>query len=165
MDCCFLVVSLMSWAFIYFHRRIHWKLQLLIVITIIIYVWWRCKNNTWSEFIHQVDHLSKGLPIPSTIKTALRLTKNVADISEPSQLTSNQPHNNKPRRSVTSLQKRYVAAQQQWKCRICHNLLDESYEVDHIIPLFRGGSNQTENLQALCRNCHGKKTVQDVLPE
>ena len=31
--------------------------------------------------------------------------------------------------------------------------------VDHIVPLRRGGSNLTSNLQALCGSCHARKTV------
>ncbi len=31
-------------------------------------------------------------------------------------------------------------------------------EIDHIIPLKNGGTNDIENLQALCKRCHSKKT-------
>jgi 5-methylcytosine-specific restriction endonuclease McrA len=37
--------------------------------------------------------------------------------------------------------------------------MDYTYEIDHHIPLFKGGSNDISNLIALCRNCHGKKTI------
>ena len=42
-------------------------------------------------------------------------------------------------------------------------ILDASYEIDHIIPLYKGGNNENDNLMALCRNCHGKKTISDAL--
>ena len=42
-------------------------------------------------------------------------------------------------------------------------MLDGSYEIDHIIPLYKGGNNNYENLMALCRNCHGTKTINDKL--
>jgi len=54
-----------------------------------------------------------------------------------------------------------VAARQYWKCAKCQQLMDATYEVDHIISLDDNGGNNIDNLQALCRNCHGKKTIQD----
>ena len=42
-------------------------------------------------------------------------------------------------------------------------MLDVSYEVDHKVPLYKGGDNNVNNLQALCRNCHGKKTIYDKM--
>lgn len=41
-------------------------------------------------------------------------------------------------------------------CFICGNLASQ---VDHIIPLSRGGTNHLDNLQSLCVSCHSKKTV------
>jgi len=32
-------------------------------------------------------------------------------------------------------------------------------EVDHILPLKEGGTNNWNNLQALCKSCHSKKTM------
>ena len=40
---------------------------------------------------------------------------------------------------------------------------DNTYEVDHIIALYKGGSNELNNLEALCRNCHGKKTFMEKM--
>jgi hypothetical protein len=65
-------------------------------------------------------------------------------------------------RNVSQLSKKIIASDQQWKCNNCGNILDYSYEVDHIIPLYKGGSNETSNLVALCRNCHGKKTLNEM---
>jgi hypothetical protein len=67
------------------------------------------------------------------------------------------------KRQVSQLMKKQVAARQQWKCGHCQSVLDASYEVDHILALYHGGSNSEENLVALCRNCHGKKTVNERL--
>jgi hypothetical protein len=71
--------------------------------------------------------------------------------------------NNSNKRRVNELTKKTIASNQQWKCNICNNILDASYEIDHIIPLYKGGTNDIYNLQALCRNCHGKKTIEDSL--
>lgn len=63
------------------------------------------------------------------------------------------------KRNVSSLTKKMVASNQQWKCGSCKQTLDYTYEIDHHVPLFKGGSNEINNLIALCRNCHGKKTL------
>jgi 5-methylcytosine-specific restriction endonuclease McrA len=63
------------------------------------------------------------------------------------------------KRNVSSLTKKMVASNQEWKCGSCNQTLDYTYEIDHHVPLFKGGSNEINNLIALCRNCHGKKTL------
>ena len=37
----------------------------------------------------------------------------------------------------------------------------EATEVDHVVPLRAGGANNFENLQALCKRCHSRKTALD----
>jgi hypothetical protein len=65
------------------------------------------------------------------------------------------------KRNVTGLMKKKVAAGQSWKCGHCSATLDETYEVDHKLALFNGGSNDMSNLIALCPGCHRKKTVDE----
>jgi predicted HNH restriction endonuclease len=69
------------------------------------------------------------------------------------------------KRNVTGLMKKKVAASQQWKCGNCETTLDETYEVDHKLALFKGGTNDQSNLVALCPNCHRKKTVEERLAD
>ena len=42
------------------------------------------------------------------------------------------------------------------------NLVDEIHnvalEIDHIIPLSRGGTDELQNLQTLCYNCNREKS-------
>ena len=63
------------------------------------------------------------------------------------------------KRSVSETKKKYVAAQQGWNCGGCKKQLPAWFEVDHKIRLDNGGSNGIDNLVALCRDCHGKKTA------
>jgi len=63
------------------------------------------------------------------------------------------------KRSVSETKKKYVAAQQGWNCGGCKKQLPAWFEVDHKIRLDNGGSNSVDNLVALCRDCHGKKTA------
>ena len=63
------------------------------------------------------------------------------------------------KRSVSETKKKYVASQQGWNCGGCKKQLPAWFEVDHKIRLDNGGSNNVDNLVALCRDCHGKKTA------
>ena len=38
----------------------------------------------------------------------------------------------------------------------------DGFELDHIIPLFKGGKDTTENCQVLCIECHRKKTKEEL---
>ena len=70
----------------------------------------------------------------------------------------------KPRaRRVSESTKKKVASSQSWMCAECDTLLPACYEVDHIVPLWKQGTNEVSNLRALCRNCHGCKTQNDMV--
>lgn len=45
-----------------------------------------------------------------------------------------------------------------YRCRECGASKDEtSLEIDHIVPVARGGTNDIDNLQTLCRECNRMK--------
>jgi len=67
------------------------------------------------------------------------------------------------KRSVSETKKKYVASKQKWNCGHCKNQLSAWFEVDHIMSLENGGTNEIENLVALCRECHGEKTAMEHL--
>lgn len=69
------------------------------------------------------------------------------------------PIQKKTKRSVSETKKKFVASRQNWKCGDCGEQLSAWFEVDHKIRLEYGGSNHIDNLVALCRECHGKKTT------
>jgi len=39
--------------------------------------------------------------------------------------------------------------------------VEAAAEVDHIVPLARGGTHDLANLQPLCKSCHSKKTMRE----
>lgn len=67
------------------------------------------------------------------------------------------------KRSVSESKKKFVASRQGWKCSACGDVLTASFEVDHIKRLEYGGDNHIDNLRAMCRNCHGQKTITENL--
>tara|TARA_Y100001935_G_C17299160_1_gene508038 strand:- start:524 stop:1141 length:618 start_codon:yes stop_codon:yes gene_type:complete len=72
---------------------------------------------------------------------------------------SNYDNQKKTKRSVSETKKKYIASNQNWKCKHCNTQLNAWFEVDHIKKLGHGGTNDVNNLEALCRECHGKKTA------
>ena len=65
------------------------------------------------------------------------------------------------KRAVSETKKKYVASIQDWKCGQCNKKLKHTFEIDHKTRLEYGGGNDVNNLIALCRNCHGKKTASE----
>lgn len=49
-------------------------------------------------------------------------------------------------------------------CRICvaSGIARAADEIDHIKPLSQGGTNQRDNLQPLCYQCHAAKTEHET---
>lgn len=50
------------------------------------------------------------------------------------------------------------------RCHVCKRKLraGDGYEIDHIIALSRGGTDDDANLAPCCDWCHGTKTSEDV---
>jgi 5-methylcytosine-specific restriction endonuclease McrA len=65
------------------------------------------------------------------------------------------------RRSVSGPKKKRVAAGQAWRCPGCDETLSCVFELDHKTHLFAGGDSLELNMQAVCRECHGKKSFND----
>ncbi len=54
--------------------------------------------------------------------------------------------------------KHYVFQRDNYQCRSCGKMQQETaLELDHIIPIALGGSNDISNLQTLCRRCNQRK--------
>lgn len=66
---------------------------------------------------------------------------------------------NSTKRCVSETKKKHVASSQNWKCGNCNKMLPAWFEVDHKVRLDQGGTNEINNLVALCRDCHGEKTA------
>jgi 5-methylcytosine-specific restriction protein A len=61
------------------------------------------------------------------------------------------------RMNIKNSIKKQLLIQQENKCNKCDKECIK-YEVDHIVRLADGGSNEIENLQILCKECHKNKT-------
>lgn len=57
------------------------------------------------------------------------------------------------RKGISQTERISIMQGQSGKCKNCKKEVD-TYEIDHIKPLWGGGSNDINNLQALCGECH-----------
>lgn len=67
------------------------------------------------------------------------------------------------KRKFRESHKRIVAARQEWRCGSCDNLLSSAFQVDHVIPLWKGGADEISNATASCACCHAKKTQLEAI--
>jgi hypothetical protein len=156
----------------------YYKMIFYGLLGISIYLLLKKSPNQGKKMLYYTNNLVKYMPIDKSSMDMLSpifdLTNNKQDSKERSFMEefNDIPMNkgekrmlnsgkNSTKRSVSETKKKYVAARQDWKCGDCESQLDHTYEIDHKIRLEYGGSNDPNNLIALCRNCHGKKTAME----
>jgi len=141
-----------------------------------------CRNANQYVKMMPIDRNTQNVLMPiidftkSSLDTVQRQNTNLSDpnnnrLNNYENLTPNQRRvlmsgnqkGGKTKRSVSETKKKYVASQQGWRCKHCSIQLPAWFEVDHVIKLEYGGSNSIDNLEALCRDCHGKKTAMENL--
>lgn len=83
-----------------------------------------------------------------------------------------------PRKEPTAIRKKRLAALRRYRSRamritraqiravlerdkVCRNCGGTAKDIDHIIPVSRGGPTELSNLQLLCRPCHHQKSRRD----
>lgn len=60
-------------------------------------------------------------------------------------------------RRITRSKRRLVFERDKYRCKLCKT--HKNLSVDHIIPSSKGGTNEMDNLQTLCKSCNSKKGV------
>jgi 5-methylcytosine-specific restriction endonuclease McrA len=70
------------------------------------------------------------------------------------------PFKHQGRRRFTVLERAAFFAAADGHCQKCTRKIPHSddWDLDHIIPLSRGGTNDDHNMQVLCSWCHDDKT-------
>jgi hypothetical protein len=136
------------------------------------------KQKNWSErkqMLANANNLVQYMPID---KTAMSLLNPLFDFTNTTKEFHDDNDNPLPfnaknsfqgsgfpatKRNVSETKKKFVASSQDWKCGDCQQQLDHTYEIDHRLRLQYGGSNDINNLVALCPHCHRKKTATEIM--
>lgn len=65
------------------------------------------------------------------------------------------------RATFTQKQRESIKEEQENKCKKCNEIMGDKFHIDHIKPISSGGSNERDNLQALCVSCHVEKSREE----
>lgn len=127
-----------------------------------LYLLIKKKPKETKEILSYANKFIKYIPIDKTSKSFIGpvLDFTSSNTTSPPQM-KRMMHSglNTTKRSVSETKKKYIASQQNWKCKKCNNQLKATFEIDHVMELNAGGTNHVSNLEALCRECHGQKTM------
>ena len=138
---------------------------IIIIIISILFVLSNSKLNFIKKFLNKIKNIQNILILLFSLISFFTINIKKYNSYFKKNSIDNSINNNSTiikKRNVTGNQKKYIASKQKWKCNNCKNILDHTYEIDHILPIYKGGTNTNDNLQALCRNCHGLKTFNDL---
>jgi 5-methylcytosine-specific restriction endonuclease McrA len=165
-----------------FTYKKYYKILLIGSVSLFVYYLFKKKPYQFKNLLQSGNNLFRYLPVG---REAMEIINPIFEITKQQQqyksqdffgeqereneneFTKYEKRNNEKKeqvkRNVSDTKKRYVASQQNWKCKKCNLQLTYTYEIDHIIALKDGGDNSIENLVALCRECHGQKTAETFL--
>lgn len=116
-----------------------------------------------TSMLASANGIINNLPVDKSSIEMFTPLLNMNTLNKAASVSANNNPTLKTKRSVSETKKKYVAANQNWTCASCKKQLPGSFEIDHIIRLEQGGSNDISNLRAMCRNCHGEKTALENL--
>jgi 5-methylcytosine-specific restriction endonuclease McrA len=158
----------------------HFQIGFYIFLAIILYLMIKKNPDKTKSLLYHTNNMIKMMPIDNS---ALNLISPIIDFTENkntrmfnqnNNIMSEINNNDNPlqnifdngntsgssniKRTVSETKKKYVASGQDWCCGNCKTKLSYTFEVDHIIALKNGGTNDASNLVALCPGCHREKT-------
>lgn len=150
-----------------FYYKKYFKIIGTAIAVLLFYVFIKKNPDDTHDILQNLNNCIKYLPLDKTTSSILSSGSGLLSQSNNPTPIINTPtnidKNTTVKRSVSETKKKYVAYSQGWKCNFCNKTLDHTYEIDHKVELRNGGSNETDNLVALCAGCHRLKTASNYL--
>jgi hypothetical protein len=161
---------------IYYYKK-YFKIIGTSIAVLLFYVFMKKNPDDTHNILQNLNNCIKYLPLDKTTTSILssggeilsqssqssQSKNNTSSLLNIPSNTPNTDNTNIMKRSVSETKKKYVAFSQGWACNLCKKTLDHTYEIDHKVELRNGGSNETNNLVALCAGCHRLKTASNYL--
>ena len=141
-----------------FSFKKYYKMIFYVCLGLGIYALLKRNPKQGRNMLLYANNFVKFMPID---KNSMDMLSPIIDFTTVNQDNSFMESVNGTKRSVSETKKKYVASGQCWKCGNCKSQLDHTFEIDHKVRLEYGGGNDVDNLIALCRNCHGRKTASE----
>ena len=120
--------------------------------------------NLHKEMIHKFQFLYTSPAGRSSMSYTVPITKHNMEIvrSEISAKINKQGHSKLQRSSMTNDLREAIKKRDNYTCCLCGNSVFKEpnllLEVDHIIPISKGGKTEASNLQNLCWRCNMQKS-------
>ena len=162
---------------IFYSYKKYFRIGFILFLALICYLMIKQNPHNCKNILLHANNMVKFMPINQSsidmLSPIIDFTRGIGLENQDNSIMQNinqlpqnggQIPNHNPRivkRSVSETKKKYVASMQGWKCGNCGKQLNAWFEVDHKIRLDNGGSNEVQNLVALCRECHGEKTARE----
>jgi 5-methylcytosine-specific restriction endonuclease McrA len=116
---------------------------------------WRKKNSAWLK-----EYESKRRKNPERIEATRRASKAWKDAHP--QERRNHVRNRRAKLRDGGVLSRGIEKKlmflQRGQCAACHCNIKNEFQLDHIVPVSRGGSNTDSNAQLLCPRCNQSKS-------
>ena len=68
------------------------------------------------------------------------------------------------RKRLSKTEREAILQQYGGVCYICGWAIEGAFDVDHVIPLAAGGTNEIDNLAPVHKSCHRRKTAEKDMP-
>lgn len=116
---------------------------------------WEDYRELTEEPLENIEHVDAF----QVFKETQKYLKYIKDKQKEKNEVIETPLEKTKRNTIKDDEKFKLLKSQDFDCSICRKFIFyELFEIDHVIPLHLGGSNNISNLQTLCLECHLFKT-------